>query len=77
MEVPHPKDKPSPLTQLWHTLRMPLLALIAAFITGGIVMLLSGDNPFSAYWGLFQGAFGSLNALSRTIRKATPCGRVL
>jgi simple sugar transport system permease protein len=51
---------------------MPALALFTALLVGAIVMLLSGDNPLAAYWGLLQGAFGSLDAISRTIRKATP-----
>jgi simple sugar transport system permease protein len=39
---------------------------------GAVLMLLTGHNPLEAYVGLFQGAFGSAQALSRTIRKATP-----
>lgn len=51
---------------------MPLLALLAALVVGAVVMVISGDNPLVAYWGLLQGAFGSLEAISRTIRKAIP-----
>ncbi len=54
------------------TIRMPALAIFTALLTGAIVMLLSGDNPLEAYGGLLLGAFGSLDAISRTIRKATP-----
>jgi len=72
MEAPQTQNKSSLLKTLWQTLRMPMFAILAAFIAGGIVMLLSGDNPFVAYWGLLRGAFGSWGALSRTIRKATP-----
>jgi simple sugar transport system permease protein len=35
-------------------------------------MVISGDNPFLAYWGLLKGSVGSLDAISRTIRKAIP-----
>ncbi|HSQ39471.1 MAG TPA: ABC transporter permease [Anaerolineales bacterium] len=51
---------------------MPLLSISTALLVGAIVMLLSGDNPLAAYWGLLRGAVGNLSALSQTIRKATP-----
>lgn len=54
------------------TMRMPLLAVGTALLVGALVMLLSGDNPLAAYWGLLRGAVGDLSALSQTIRKATP-----
>jgi simple sugar transport system permease protein len=50
----------------------PALAILAALLIGAIVMLLSGDNPLLAYWGLFRGAFGSAQGWARTIRKMTP-----
>lgn len=50
----------------------PFLAIITALIIGAIVMLLSGDNPFLAYFGLFRGAFGSGKGWATTIRKMTP-----
>ncbi len=56
----------------WQTFQIPLLAVLTAFLTGAVVMLLSGDNPLVAYWGLLQGALGDLGALSRTLRRATP-----
>lgn len=57
---------------VWRIVRMPLLATGTALLVGALVMLLSGDNPLVAYWGLLKGAVGSLSALSQTIRKATP-----
>ncbi len=51
---------------------VPALALFSAFLVGAILMLLSGDNPLQAYWGLLRGAFGDLGAVSRTLRRATP-----
>lgn len=55
-----------------NALLLPALAILTALLVGAVIMLLSGDNPLAAYIGLFQGAFGSLDALSRTIRVATP-----
>lgn len=60
------------LARFSQPLATPLLALTTAFALGAVIMLLSGDNPLAAYWGLLQGAFGGLGALSRTLRTATP-----
>ncbi len=51
---------------------VPFLAVLTAMIVGGIVIALAGGNPFAAYAGLFQGAFGSLNAISETMVWASP-----
>lgn len=72
MATPESTKKESVVGMAWRTMRMPLLAILAALLTGAVVMLLSGDNPLVAYWGLLNGSVGSLDAISRTIRKATP-----
>lgn len=72
MEHLRDTNKTSLLKAVLRTVRMPLLAMTTALLIGAIVMLLSGDNPLAAYWGLLRGAVGSLSALSQTIRKATP-----
>jgi simple sugar transport system permease protein len=46
--------------------------VITAIIIGGIVIAVVGGNPFQAYIGLIQGAFGSAKALSETAVWATP-----
>jgi len=51
---------------------MPLLAIFTALVVGGIIIALAGGNPIQAYIGLFQGAFGSPQALSETAVWATP-----
>ena len=51
---------------------LPLLATIAALAVGAVMLILLGANPVEAYPALFQGAFGSTNALADTIVKATP-----
>ena len=53
----------------------PLLAILTALLIGAIVMLLSGDNPLLAYYGLLWGAVGSGLGWAKTIRKMTPEGR--
>jgi len=51
---------------------VPLLAILTAMIVGGIVIAFVGGNPFAAYIGLAQGAFGSFKALSETAVWASP-----
>jgi simple sugar transport system permease protein len=49
-----------------------LLAIFTALVVGGIIIAVVGGNPFAAYLGLSQGAFGSPRALSETAVWATP-----
>lgn len=50
----------------------PVLATLAALFIGAIMLLILGVNPVQAYAALFEGAFGSPNALADTVVKATP-----
>lgn len=60
------------LRQIIEALLVPVLAILTAIIIGGIIIAVVGGNPFAAYWGLVQGAFGSPNALSETAVWASP-----
>lgn len=51
---------------------VPVLAVLTAMIVGGVVIAMAGGNPFAAYLGLFEGAFGSARGLSETTVWATP-----
>jgi simple sugar transport system permease protein len=51
---------------------MPILAAVLALGVGAVMLQLLGANPGQAYGALFQGAFGSSNALADTVVKATP-----
>jgi len=51
---------------------VPFLAVFTAIVIGGLVIAAVGGDPFAAYLGLFQGAFGSVKALSETAVWATP-----
>ena len=51
---------------------LPLLAVLAAFIVGAVILLLQGVNPLEAYQAMIVGAFGSKNGLADTLVKATP-----
>ena len=50
----------------------PLTAVIAAFIVGGIIVLLIGDNPITTYSLLIGNSFGSLKDIGYTLFLATP-----
>ena len=72
------KDKFS-ISLVWGWLRsalnsmlVPVLAVFTALVMGGIIIAMVGGNPFNAYLGLFQGAFGSAKAWSETAVWATP-----
>ena len=50
----------------------PLIAVLVAFIVGGILVLLIGDNPFHTFSLLIGNSFGSLKDLGYTLFYATP-----
>src|SRR5687768_3235165 len=50
----------------------PLIAVLAAFVVGGIVVLLIGDNPFETYRLLLANSFGSAKDIGYTLFYATP-----
>lgn len=49
-----------------------LLALVAAFCVGGVLIAVTGGNPLTAYLALLEGAFGSGDSLSEVAVKACP-----
>ena len=46
--------------------------MLAAFVVGGIIVLLIGDNPFTTFYQLIGNSFGSLNDFGYTLFIATP-----
>ena len=50
----------------------PLIAVMAAFIIGGVIILLLGDNPVTAYSLLLSNSFGSIRDIGWTLHYATP-----
>jgi simple sugar transport system permease protein len=51
---------------------LPVFATLAALLVGAIMLLLLKVNPIEAYQAMWEGAFGSQNALAETLVKATP-----
>ena len=50
----------------------PVLAVLIAFILGGVVAMIGNSNLVVAYRALYEGAFGSPSAIQQTIRYAIP-----
>ena len=69
----------TPLVRLWRRLQqtlasmlIPALAILTALIVAAGAVALSGANVLEGYWGLWDGAFGSKNALIETTVRTTP-----
>lgn len=60
------------ISRTGRVLLIPVLALLAAFLLGALIMAAFGDNPVKAYSGLLSGAFGSGRGWATTIRKMAP-----
>jgi general nucleoside transport system permease protein len=50
---------------------IPLINLLAAFVLSGLVILIVGDNPFTALEVLIYGAFGYADAIGYTLYYTT------
>ena len=51
---------------------LPVFATLAALLVGAAMLLFLKVNPIEAYKALWEGAFGTANALAETLVKATP-----
>lgn len=49
-----------------------ILTILLALVIGGILVQVSGNNPFEAYESLFSGAFGSKQRISEVFVKMIP-----
>ena len=58
--------------KIFREILSPLIAVIAAFVVGGLLVLLIGDNPFQTFGLLVGNSFGSLNDIGYTLFIATP-----
>lgn len=56
----------------WLAVAIPLFAIIAALIVGGLVLLVTGHDPFATYHQMLSGGFTAPGALSLTFVSATP-----
>lgn len=51
---------------------VPIIAVLAGFLIGAIVMLIFNYQPLLAYGSMIQGALGNLASIGETLRQATP-----
>lgn len=51
---------------------MPLAAVAVGLAIGAAVLMAHGADPMAAYSALWQGSFGNLAAIGRTLEKTTP-----
>lgn len=71
-----PAAQPARASINWRSLLLsalvPLLAIITALLIGALIIAATGASVVAAYRGLFEGAFGSVNAISDTLVESTP-----
>ena len=53
-------------------LTVPFFAIVLAVIVGGVLISIVGVNPFTAYWALLRGMFGSPDRLAGSIARSVP-----
>jgi general nucleoside transport system permease protein len=62
-------------TDLWRLLKMPVLAILLAFVLGAVVIWITSGSltiVFEAYYGLLRGAFFKQRGFSETIVATVP-----
>jgi simple sugar transport system permease protein len=57
---------------LLRELMFPLIAVIAAFLVGGVIVWMVGDSPLLVYELFITSAFGSVDGIGYTLFYATP-----
>ena len=60
------------MKSLLRELLFPLIAVIAAFLVGGVIVWMVGDDPLLVYELFFTSAFGSVEGVGYTLFYATP-----
>lgn len=55
-----------------NNLLLPILAVAAAFLIGGAMVLIIGDDPILVYELFFESVFGSIDGIGYTLFYATP-----
>jgi len=60
------------MKKLLGELAFPAIAVAAAFLVGGIIVLAVGDSPFLVYKLFFSSAFGTVDGIGYTLFNATP-----
>jgi general nucleoside transport system permease protein len=53
-------------------LLVPFYAIVLAVVAGGVLMAVTGANPFVAYWALARGMFGSPDRIAGSVARSVP-----
>ena len=54
------------------TLLTPVVSVLLALVAGGVLLALSGENPWTVYEAMARGALGDRNGLAETLVKTIP-----
>ena len=38
------------MTKFWNAVKIPLLAILCSLVVGGVIIAVTGSNPFKAYY---------------------------
>lgn len=60
------------LNAMLSNLLLSMAAIVLSLVVAAFIMLTVGYNPIKAYLALYDGAFGSVNAVSNTLSKSIP-----
>ena len=58
--------------KLLQEILFPIIAVVAALVVGGVVVLIIGDNPIQTYKLMFGSAFSWPDGIGYTLFNATP-----
>ena len=72
MTAPDSAARRSRLANQLLSYTVPALAVLGALAIGALMLAALGANPFTGFWAMAKGAFGSSNALVETALKSTP-----
>ena len=42
------------MTKFWNAVKIPLLAILCSLVVGGVIIAVTGSNPFKAYYALLS-----------------------
>lgn len=56
----------------WSGIAVPLAAILVGLVIGGVLMFITGNNPFAGYGALLSGSFGSGIDFSETLVYVNP-----
>ena len=60
------------LASIADSLSQPLIAVLISLMLGAIVIIICGENVFTAYGAMIKGAFGNSFYINDTLKRATP-----